>query len=193
MENQSNRKFAIIITTDQHRTSVLLNEEPKLFGRLAIYVDVCLKHETIPKKLFEIRWNTQHRRHEIQVLGAYYPPAVNGITLESAECRLLSPGDIIAIGPFKMEYAEVEPGYVDPDIPAGSIEISRQLADRAQSLISGCEQCNTQASVPFTSVLDRITKGRSGDVIYFLRIPLSCERCGRPMTENAGHHTAVSG
>jgi hypothetical protein len=101
------RQFAIALTDNGKRELVALDEKPKTFGRIRVYVDVCLFHERVAKKLFTVRWNPQQQRHEIQVLGATYPPSLNGAELESEECRLLAVGDIIEIGPFKMEYRDV--------------------------------------------------------------------------------------
>ena len=148
-----------------------------------MYVDVCLRHDTIAKQLFKIRWDGQRQRHEIQVLGAYFPPSLNGATLTSEECRLLTPGDVVAIGPFTMEYTEVLPDSSNRGEPDGFIEISRTLLNEAQTLLAGCEACNIHAAVPFDSVLDRFTNRDPATARYVLRIPLTCRSCGRPMTE----------
>ena len=176
----SARQFAITVTNDADRMSLPLTEEPKIFGRIAIYVDVCLRHEKVAKKLFEIRWNAELQRHEIQILGAAFPPSLNGSPLKPEECRLLSLHDIVTIGPFRMEYIEVLPGSSDHEAPDGVMEITRTLADNAQTLLAGCEGCNIHAAVPFDSVLDRFTHREPGTG---LRIPLCCRNCGRPMTE----------
>jgi hypothetical protein len=166
----SARRFAICLTSDTDRKLVPLTEEPKIFGRIAAYVDVCLGHESIAKKLFEIRWDAQRQRHQIQILGAYFPPSLNGESLKpEEERRLLSPGDIVAIGPFRMEYVEVLPGSSNRSEPDGFIEISRTLLDKAQTLLAGCEACNIHAAVPFDSVLDRFTDREPGAADYVTR------------------------
>jgi len=179
------RQFAISLTSNADRMLVPLNEEPKIFGRIPAYVDICLRHETIAKMLFEIRWDAQRQRHEIQVLGAYYSPSLNGETLTSEECRLLSPGDIVAIGPFRMEYIEVLPDSSNQRERDGFIEISRALLNKAQTLLAGCEVCDVHAAVPFDSVLDRFTNRKPGTADYVLRIELTYLNCGSPMTEKS--------
>jgi hypothetical protein len=61
----------------------------------------------VARKLFEIRWNEQHHKHEVLDYGQKYPPALTGEPLKRRECRLLSVGDILAIGSFTVKYVEL--------------------------------------------------------------------------------------
>jgi len=56
----NDRQFELDFTDLKDRKFVRLTEDPKMFGRIDIYVDICLRHEKIAKRLFEIRWNSQH-------------------------------------------------------------------------------------------------------------------------------------
>jgi hypothetical protein len=177
------RQFAISLTNDADRKVIPLSEEPKIFGRILGYVDVCLLDVHIAKMHFTIQWNAEQGRHEVQALGGFHPLSLNGSEIGTEDCRVLSVGDVIAIGPFKLEYIEATPGLVDQTLPAGSVEISRTLADRAQQLLTGCEACDVHASVPFDAVLDRIRCCTPGTANYILRIPITCNNCRMPITE----------
>src|SRR5262245_6656133 len=85
---------------------VELREKPVVFGRMPVpYTDVCLLHAIVAKRLFEIRWNSDHNCHEVEVYRCVYPPSLNGDLLNSdGECRSLSVGDALTIGPFRIEY-----------------------------------------------------------------------------------------
>lgn len=175
------RQFAVVVTKDLERTLVPLTQEPKIFGRIAVYVDVCLRDERVAKELFKIRWNTHHLQHEIQVLGAYYPPSLNGHTLLPDDCHLLSVGDVLEIGSFKMEYIEVSPP--DTEASPASFEINRTLANEAQLELEGCEACRDDAKVPFHYVLDRIRGQDPGKTNYVLKIPVKCLNCTAQLIE----------
>jgi len=60
---------------------------------------------TVAKRLFEIRWNDEHNWHEVELYPCVYPPSLNGRRLVEGEPTPLLIGDVITIGPFRMEYA----------------------------------------------------------------------------------------
>ena len=85
---------------------VELREKPVVFGRMPVpYTDVCLLDAIVAKQLFEIRWNADHNCHEVQVYPCFYAPSLNGDLLNpDGECRSLSIGDVLTIGPFRIQY-----------------------------------------------------------------------------------------
>jgi len=70
----------------------------------------------VARRLFEIRWNEQRQRHEVQDYGQIYPPSLNGEPLTPKECRLLSVGDVLAIGVFTVEYVDLSRDVVGASI-----------------------------------------------------------------------------
>jgi hypothetical protein len=87
------------------RKTVEIREKPVVFGRIPSLTDVCLPGRTVAKQLFEIRLNNKRDRHEIQVYHpCVYPPSLNGRPLLEEEPSPLFVGDILTIGPFRIEY-----------------------------------------------------------------------------------------
>ena len=98
--------FVVIVSNGSDRNRVALSSLPLAFGRIAAYNDVTLSDRMVAKRLFEIRWNADHARHEVRDLGARYPVAVNGVPLAFGESRPLSVGDVLTASSFRIEYVE---------------------------------------------------------------------------------------
>ena len=100
--------MAIIHGPDAWKPRIVQLKErlrPLVFGRIEAYTDVWLPGPTVAKRLFEIRWNEEHNRHEVQVYHpCVYPPSLNGLPLLTAEPCPLVNGDVLTIDSFKIEY-----------------------------------------------------------------------------------------
>jgi hypothetical protein len=90
---------------------VELKEKRVVFGRYPApkYTDIRLPGRIVAKFLFAIQWNAEHNCHEIQDFGNIFPPSLNGEPLKREECKPLSVGDVITIGPFRIEYTAWPP------------------------------------------------------------------------------------
>ena len=101
-------QFAAVVMFGSQRSIVEiveLEEKAVVFGRIAEIADVSLPGPVVAKRLFEIRWNTDHNRHEVEVYPCVCPPSLNGDLLKSAgDCRPLSVGDVVTIDQFRIEY-----------------------------------------------------------------------------------------
>jgi hypothetical protein len=91
------------------RKIVELKEKPVVFGRGSSWNDVSLPARTIAFQLFEIRWNARQNYHEVELYASHHPFSLNGELLTEGECRPLSVGDVLIIGPFRIEYTELKP------------------------------------------------------------------------------------
>jgi hypothetical protein len=65
------------------------------------------------------------------------------------------------------------------------VAVSQHTVFLAEASISGCLACNATASVPLTTVLDRLGKYPSGRVDYILPVLASCPKCHAPLDERA--------
>ena len=83
---------------------VELKEKRVVFGRIPSLTDVCIPGRIVAKQLFEIRWNEERCRHEVEVYPCVYPPSLNGRPLISGESNPLFIGDVLTIGPFRIDY-----------------------------------------------------------------------------------------
>jgi hypothetical protein len=99
-----------LIVESWERQIVELKEKRVVFGRYpAPKTDVRLPGRTVARFLFAIQWNAQQSCHEIHDFGQIFPPSLNGEPLKHEECRPLSIGDVLTIGPFRIEYTVLKP------------------------------------------------------------------------------------
>jgi hypothetical protein len=98
-----------LLVESWERQIVELREKPVVFGRIPGLTGVCLPGRLVAKGLFEIRWNEKHNWHEVEVYPCVYPPSLNGQRLLGEEPSPLFIGDILTIGPFRIEYTVLKP------------------------------------------------------------------------------------
>jgi hypothetical protein len=91
------------------RKIVELKAEPVLFGHTRDN-DVCLPSITVCRHLFEIHWDSKLNCHVLALYGPIHPPfLLNGEWFKTEQRRPLSVGDVITIGPFRIEYTVLKP------------------------------------------------------------------------------------
>jgi pSer/pThr/pTyr-binding forkhead associated (FHA) protein len=101
-------QFAVVVEDGSgRRTTVGLDSQEKVFGRWPPpRTDVQLRDNQVARSHFEVRWNPDASTHEINDYGQVYSPTVNGEILRGT-CRLLQPGDVIAIGQHTIWYVDL--------------------------------------------------------------------------------------
>jgi CheY-like chemotaxis protein len=63
------------------------------------------------------------------------------------------------------------------------VVIEEETLRKAEHMILSCERCSSEAEIPFTEILDRLTGFDPSVSEYILEKPGSCPRCFRAITE----------
>jgi len=76
------------------------------------------------------------------------------------------------------------PNFLDQQMEDQKIVlVEQQTVRKAERIILSCERCSSDADIPFSEILDRLT-GLVPDVTdYLLEKPASCPKCYRAITE----------
>ena len=92
------------------RKIVELGDKRVIFGRYPApdYTDVRLPGRIVARRLFDVRWNEKYSWHEVAVYPCVYPPSLNGRPLISGEPNPPFIGDVLTIGPFRLEYTALK-------------------------------------------------------------------------------------
>jgi DNA-binding NarL/FixJ family response regulator len=61
--------------------------------------------------------------------------------------------------------------------------IEQETLSKAERMILSCERCNSEANMPFSEILDRLTGSDPNVTDYLLEKPGSCPNCYRAITE----------
>jgi DNA-binding NarL/FixJ family response regulator len=61
--------------------------------------------------------------------------------------------------------------------------VEEEILRKAEQMVLSCEACNSEAEVPFSEILDRLTGSDPNVTDYILQKPGSCPRCFRVITE----------
>jgi DNA-binding NarL/FixJ family response regulator len=61
--------------------------------------------------------------------------------------------------------------------------VEEETLRKAEQMVLSCEGCNSEADVPFSEILDRLTGSDPSVTDYILQKPGSCPRCFRAITE----------
>ena len=93
------------------RKIVELGHKRVVFGRYPApdYTDVRLQGRIVARQLFEIRWNEKYSWHEVELYPCVYAPSLKGRPLLPGEPTPVFIGDILTIGPFRLEYTVLKP------------------------------------------------------------------------------------
>ena len=63
------------------------------------------------------------------------------------------------------------------------VTVSQNAVTQAESEISHCSRCTTEASTPFWQILDSFRSHTGTDVVYFLPVLASCPNCRSSIDE----------
>ena len=63
------------------------------------------------------------------------------------------------------------------------VTVSQNAVVEAESEISNCGKCASDASTPFWQVLDSLRNSAGADVVYFLPVLANCPNCRAPIAE----------
>ena len=114
---RATKHVLIIRVAGTDELCVILGATAVAFGRSHVYADVPLRDPVITKRHFDIDWNAREMCHEVIDYGRY-SLKLNGQFLAGTwdrvplqhprswkgDRRLLSPGDVLAIGRYELEY-----------------------------------------------------------------------------------------
>ena len=64
------------------------------------------------------------------------------------------------------------------------VSVSQSAVVQAESAITGCTRCTSDATLPFWRVLDRARSYAEEDIAYILPALATCPKCRGPIDEN---------